>query len=42
MKTLAILLLVCASVRGADLTTTNVIGDITTKVRERTAEDGKP
>jgi hypothetical protein len=42
MKTLAILLLLCALVYGADTTTTNVVGDITTKVSERTAKDGKP
>ena len=42
MRTLAILFLLCASVYGADTTTTNVVGDITTKVRERTAKDGKP
>ncbi|MGA3285220.1 MAG: hypothetical protein ABSD57_12295 [Verrucomicrobiota bacterium] len=42
MKTLAILFLLCASVYGADTITTNVVGDITTKVLERTAKDGKP
>jgi hypothetical protein len=43
MKTLALLILFCASVYGADTTTTtNIVGDITTKVFERTAKDGKP
>ena len=42
MKTLALLILFCASVYGADTTTTNIVGDITTKVFERIAKDGKP
>ena len=42
MKILAILFLFCISVCGADTTTTNVVGDITTKIFERTAKDGKP
>ena len=42
MKTLTMLFLLCASVYGADITTTNVVGDITTKVSERAAKDGKP
>ena len=42
MKTFIILFLFCASVYGADTTTTNVVGDITTKVAERTTPDGKP
>ena len=42
MKTFAILFLFCASVYGADTITTNVVGDITTKLFERTAKDGKP
>ena len=41
MKTLALLFLLCAWVYGADTTTTNVVGDITTKVSERKAKDGK-
>lgn len=42
MKTLAILFLFCVSVYGAGTTTTNVDGDITTKVFERKTDDGKP
>src|SRR5689334_1289560 len=42
MKTLAILILFCSSLYGADITTTNVVGDITTKISERSDEDGKP
>jgi hypothetical protein len=42
MKTFAILFLLCTSVYGADTTTTNIVGDITTKVSEHTAKDGKP
>jgi hypothetical protein len=42
MRTLAILILFCASLYGADSTTTNIVGDITTKVSGRTAKDGKP
>ena len=41
MKTTAILFLLCACVCGADTTTTNIVGDITTKITERTAKDGK-
>ena len=41
MKTLAILFVICATAFGADTTTTNVVGDITTKISERTAKDGK-
>ena len=36
------LILFCASLYAADITTTNTVGDITTKVSERTAKDGKP
>ncbi len=43
MRTLAILFLFCASVYGADTTTTtNIVGDITTTVSERSGKDGKP
>ena len=43
MKTFAILFLFCFSTYGAvTSSTTNVVGDITTKVFERTAKDGKP
>ena len=43
MKTLAVLILFCTSLYGADIvTTTNVVGDITTKISERSAKDGKP
>ena len=42
MKTPVILFLLCVSVYGADTTTTNVVGDITTKISERTDKDGKP
>jgi len=42
MRTLAILILFCTSLYGADITTTNIVGDITTKVSERLNEDGKP
>jgi len=42
MKTLTILILLCASAYAADTTTTNVVGDITTKISERTTKDGKP
>jgi len=42
MKTLAILILFCTSLYGADITTTNVVGDITTRISERTGNDGKP
>jgi len=42
MKTLAILILLCASSYGADITTTNITADITTKTFERQDGDGKP
>ena len=42
MKAIAVLILFCAPLYGADITTTNTVGDITTKVSERTAKDGKP
>jgi len=42
MKTPALLILLCASAYGADTTTTNIVGDITTKISERTTKDGKP
>ena len=42
MKTFAILILFCTSLYGADITTTNVVGDITTKISERLGKDGKP
>jgi hypothetical protein len=43
MKMLIMLILSCASLFGADITTTtNNVGDITTKISERTAADGKP
>jgi hypothetical protein len=42
MKAIAVLILFCAPLYGADITTTNTVGDITTKVSERTTKDGKP
>ena len=43
MKTLAILILFCASLYGADVTvTTNTVSDITTITSERRDKDGKP
>jgi hypothetical protein len=42
MKTFAILILFCTSLYGADITTTNIVGDITTKISERTDKDGRP
>ena len=42
MKTLAILFLLCASVHGAVTNSTNVVGDITTIIFERAAEEGRP
>ena len=42
MKTIAFLILLCASAYGADVTTTNVTGDITTVISERQTDDGKP
>jgi len=42
MKTHAILILFCVSLYGADTTTTNIVGDITTKVSQRSGKDGKP
>src|SRR5579859_6561813 len=41
MKALALVFLFCVSMYGADTTTTNTVGDITTKILERT-KDGKP
>ena len=41
MKTLAILILFSTSLYGADIATTNVVGDITTKISERSGQDGK-
>jgi hypothetical protein len=37
MKALALLFLFCAAAHGADIVTTNVVGDITTRIRERTS-----
>jgi hypothetical protein len=37
MKTLAFLFLFCAAAYGADTVTTNVVGDITTRISERTS-----
>ena len=43
MKIAIILILICASSYGADITTTtNIVGDITTKIFERVGKDGKP
>ena len=42
MRTFIILTLLCASAYGADTVTTNIVGDITTKISERSAADGKP
>jgi len=42
MKTILILALFSVSLYGADITATNTAGEITTKVFERTAKDGKP
>jgi hypothetical protein len=42
MKTLAILILFCPSLYGADITTTNIVGDITTKVSNISGKDGEP
>ena len=42
MKTLAILILFCTSLHGADTTTAKIVGDITTKISERAGKDGKP
>jgi len=42
MKTIAVLILFSVSLYGADITTTNTVGDITTKVSERTSKSGKP
>jgi hypothetical protein len=42
MKTLALLILFCAASYGADITTTNVAGDITTIISEHQDKDGKP
>ncbi len=42
MKTIVILILLCASAYGADITTTNIAGEITTVVSERRTDDGKP
>jgi len=42
MRIFIILILFCASVYGADTVTTNTVGDITTKISERTAADGQP
>jgi hypothetical protein len=43
MKILIILILSCVSLYGSDITTTtNIVGDITTKISERTGKDGKP
>ncbi len=40
MKTLTLLLLLCASSHGADITRTNVAGDLTTIVTEHMTKDG--
>jgi hypothetical protein len=42
MKTLAILILLCASSYGADIITTNTTADITTIIYEHRDGDGKP
>ena len=43
MKILIILILSCVSLYSADVTTTtNVVGDITTKISERPDKNGKP
>ena len=42
MKTLLFLILFCNASYAADITTTNVAGDITTVVSERQDENGKP
>jgi len=42
MRAFIIFILFCASVYGADTVTTNIVGDITTKISERSAVDGKP
>jgi hypothetical protein len=42
MKTLTMLILLCVSAYGADITTTNITADITTKTFERQGGDGKP
>ena len=42
MKAIIILCLFCLSALGADITTTNIVDDITTKVSEQTGADGKP
>ena len=42
MKTLAIMILLCAPLYGGDTTTTNIVGDITTTVSERSGPDGRP
>ena len=42
MKTLLVLILFCTSLYGAVTTTTNNVGDITTKITERLGEAGKP
>lgn len=41
MKTIVMLILLSVSAYGADITTTNIAGDITTVVSERRADDGK-
>jgi hypothetical protein len=42
MRIFAILILFCTSLFGAESTTTNIVGDITTKIFERTGVAGKP
>jgi hypothetical protein len=42
MKTLAILIFLCAPLYGADAITTNIVGDMTTTGSERSGRDGKP
>jgi hypothetical protein len=42
MKTVVLLILLCISAYGEDSLTTNVVGDITTKISERTDKNGKP
>src|SRR5690242_7075000 len=41
MKTLIVLILFCAACYGSDISTTNVVGDITTVISERQDTSGK-
>src|SRR5215469_5832289 len=42
MKTIILLILFSSSLCGADIYTTNTVGDLTTVIRERSAENGLP